>query len=95
MESEKKVTPGGLLNLFIVYFVWGSTYLAIRIGIRSGSGFQPFWFGGLRVLAAGGILLLLGLIRGKNIQTREKRSKSVDRFRFPALDWRKWIGSPC
>ncbi len=60
MEEKKKITPAGLINLFIVYFVWGSTYLAIRIGIRSGSGFQPFWFGGLRVLVAGAILLLFG-----------------------------------
>jgi len=66
--AEKKITPAGLFNLFIVYFVWGSTYLAIRIGIRSGSGFQPFWFGGLRVLLAGAILLLIGLIRGKDIR---------------------------
>jgi len=67
LENDKKVTPAGLLNLFIVYFVWGSTYLAIRVGIRSGSGFEPFGFGGLRVITAGIILLTWGLIRGKKI----------------------------
>ena len=68
MTEQKKITPAGLANLFVVYFVWGSTYLAIRIGIRTGSGFEPFWFGGLRVLAAGIILLGLGFIRGKNLR---------------------------
>ena len=68
LSENKKVTPAGLLHLFIVYFVWGSTYLAIRIGIRDGAGFQPFWFGGLRVLAAGFVLLLVGVLRGKKLR---------------------------
>ena len=68
LSENKKVTPAGLLHLFVVYFVWGSTYLAIRIGIRDGAGFQPFWFGGLRVLAAGVILLLLGYLSGKKLR---------------------------
>lgn len=75
MEEKKSITPAGLINLFIVYFVWGSTYLAIRIGIRSGSGFQPFWFGGLRVLVAGSILLLIGVIRGREIRPTKKDLK--------------------
>lgn len=87
MEGKKKITPAGLLNLIIVYFVWGSTYLAIRIGIRSGSGFQPFWFGGLRVLAAGAILLLLGVIRGKSI-----RPNKLDLKVLIASGFLLWIG---
>jgi drug/metabolite transporter (DMT)-like permease len=71
-EITKKVTPSGLIHLFIVYFVWGSTYLAIRIGIREGAGFGPFWFGGLRVLVAGTILILWGAIRGKNVLPSKK-----------------------
>ena len=72
MENKRKVTPAGLINLFIVYLVWGSTYLAIRIGIRSGAGFEPFWFGGMRVFTAGIILLGWGLIRGKNLRLSKK-----------------------
>ena len=72
MEDKRKVTPAGLIHLFIVYFVWGSTYLAIRIGIRSGAGFEPFWFGGMRVFTAGIILLGWGLIRGKEIRPSKK-----------------------
>lgn len=65
LTDSRKVTPAGLINLFAVYFIWGSTYLAIRIGIKEGSGFQPFWFGGLRVLAAGTVLVLWGALRKK------------------------------
>ncbi len=72
MENKRKVTPAGLINLVIVYFVWGSTYLAIRIGIRSGAGFEPFWFGGMRVITAGTILLVWGLLRGKEIRPSKK-----------------------
>ncbi len=87
MEEKKKITPAGLINLFIVYFVWGSTYLAIRIGIRSGSGFQPFWFGGLRVLVAGAILLLFAVIRGKDI-----RPNKMDLKVLIASGFLLWIG---
>ncbi len=67
MKETRKVTPIGLINLFAVYLIWGSTYLAIRIGIKEGSGFQPFWFGGLRVLVAGTILVLLGALQKKKV----------------------------
>ena len=87
MEEKKKITPAGLINLSIVYFVWGSTYLAIRIGIRSGSGFQPFWFGGLRVLVAGAILLLFAAIRGKDI-----RPNKMDLKVLIASGFLLWIG---
>lgn len=49
----------GLACLLVVYVVWGSTYLAIRIAVREGSGFPPFTMGGSRVLLAGVALLLL------------------------------------
>jgi len=50
--------PGAYLHLGIVYLVWGSTYLAIRVAVREGSGFPPFSMGASRVILAG--LLLLG-----------------------------------
>ncbi len=37
--------PVGLLNLAIVYVVWSSTYLAIRVAVREGGGFPPFTLG--------------------------------------------------
>jgi drug/metabolite transporter (DMT)-like permease len=87
LTDQKKITLAGLAHLFIVYFVWGSTYLAIRIGIRSGSGFEPFWFGGLRVLAAGIILITWGLLRGKNVRPTRK-----DLLVLAASGLLLWIG---
>lgn len=65
--AQKEVDLGGLVHLFIVYVVWGSTYLAIRIGVREGSGFPPFTFGAFRITVAGLLLLLLGRVRGKQV----------------------------
>lgn len=46
------------LALFCTYFIWGSTYLAIRFGIES---FPPFLMAGLRFTIAG--LILYGVMR--------------------------------
>ena len=51
----------GLFHLFVVYIVWGSTYLAIRVAVREGAGFPPFTMAAMRVLVASAILLLWGL----------------------------------
>jgi drug/metabolite transporter (DMT)-like permease len=42
-----------LLAFAIIYFVWGSTFLAIRVGVRE---MPPFLMAGLRFFAAGVIL---------------------------------------
>lgn len=68
MPEKKEVNLIGLLHLFVVYIVWGSTYLAIRVGVRDGSGFAPFTFGFLRVFTAGIILLLWGKLSGHKIK---------------------------
>jgi drug/metabolite transporter (DMT)-like permease len=49
-----------LLAFAIVYFVWGSTYLAIRVGVRE---VPPFLLAGMRFLLAGGVLY--GWMRAK------------------------------
>ncbi len=58
-----QVTTRGLVNLFIVYVVWGSTYLAIRVAVRPGAGIPPFTMGMVRTLVAGSLLLLWGVLR--------------------------------
>lgn len=45
----------------IVYLVWGSTYLAIRVGVQS---LPPWLFAGVRFLLAGGLMLLYARLRG-------------------------------
>lgn len=58
VRPQKTVSWAGLFHLSVVYLVWGSTYLAIRVAVREGSGFPPFTMVALRVLLGGGLLLL-------------------------------------
>jgi drug/metabolite transporter (DMT)-like permease len=44
-----------------VYLVWGSTYLAIRVGVQS---LPPWLFAGVRFLAAGTLMFLYARARG-------------------------------
>ncbi len=62
MESllEKGKNTRAYLALASIYIVWGTTYLAIRIGVES---LPPVLFTGLRWLAAGPIMLLLLLLK--------------------------------
>jgi drug/metabolite transporter (DMT)-like permease len=66
--DESSLNTAGLLNLSIVYVVWGSTYLAIRVAVREGSGFPPFMMGAMRVLLGGGLLLLWARLGGKRVR---------------------------
>ncbi len=47
-----------------VYLVWGSTYLAIRVGV---AGLPPLLFAGTRFVAAGVLLTLYALARGQRL----------------------------
>jgi drug/metabolite transporter (DMT)-like permease len=60
-----------VLYLLAVYVAWGSTYLAIRIAVREGTGFPPFTMAASRSLLAGVLLLLgLGLLGQRQWPTR-------------------------
>jgi len=72
LPKKSKSNTAGYIHLAIVYVVWGSTYLAIRIAVREGSGFTPFMMGAMRVLAAGAILILLGLITRQRLKINRK-----------------------
>jgi drug/metabolite transporter (DMT)-like permease len=54
----------GLFHLGVVYLVWSSTYLAIRVAVRPGAGFAPYSLAALRCLMAFPLLLLWGRLRG-------------------------------
>ena len=62
----------GLLNLFVVYLVWGSTYLAIRIAVREGSGFPPFLMAAGRTVLGGLILLVWAKAKGERLNLDRK-----------------------
>ena len=56
----------GLFNLAVVYVVWGGTYLAKRIAVRSEGGFPPFHLALLRVVAASLVLAgIAGVFRNR------------------------------
>ena len=68
-SSDRSPLPvRGLANLAVVYVVWGSTYLAIRLAVREGAGFPPFALGAFRVLIAGGLLLGWAALRGVRVR---------------------------
>jgi drug/metabolite transporter (DMT)-like permease len=58
-----------LLAFAIIYFVWGSTFLAIRFGV---SEVPPFLFAAMRFLAAGLILYLWSTVRGEPQPSRQQ-----------------------
>ncbi|MCX8007983.1 MAG: EamA family transporter [Coriobacteriia bacterium] len=51
-----------------LYVVWGSTYLAIRIGLSAEM--PPAIFAGLRLLPAGVLLLAFSWLRGRSVRMR-------------------------
>jgi drug/metabolite transporter (DMT)-like permease len=53
-----------LLAFAIIYFVWGSTFLAIRVGVRE---VPPFLFAAMRFSVAGLVLCLWTLTRGERL----------------------------
>ena len=63
MEANRyRPTWKTLLAFAIIYFVWGSTFLAIRIGVRE---VPPFLLAAMRFLAAGLILYGWMIARGE------------------------------
>jgi drug/metabolite transporter (DMT)-like permease len=67
-DTNKALDPAGLGHLLVVYIVWSSTYLAIRLAVREGAGFPPFTLGYLRALPAGLILLAWGWLRHQRLR---------------------------
>jgi drug/metabolite transporter (DMT)-like permease len=62
METAAKPARWKILLAFaIIYFVWGSTFFAIRVGV---SQLPPFLFCAMRFLAAGLLVYLWALVHG-------------------------------
>ncbi len=55
----------------ILYIVWGTTYLAIQIGVLDEQ-MPPLLFGGTRICCAGLILLVFQFIRGQQLRFSAK-----------------------
>jgi drug/metabolite transporter (DMT)-like permease len=86
MEAAHKPAAWKLLLAFaIIYFVWGSTFLAIRIGVRE---VPPFLYCAMRFFAAGIILYAWLRWKGDPAPTlREWRSATVLAVQIFVLDY--------
>lgn len=62
------------LAFFAIYFIWGSTYLAIRYAVE---GIPPLFTAGARSLAAGVVLYTWARLRGHRVSWREWRSSLI------------------
>jgi drug/metabolite transporter (DMT)-like permease len=58
-----------ILSLLSLYFLWGGTYLAMRIALQ---GFPPFILAGVRQLTAGVLLFLCLWLRKHELPTRKQ-----------------------
>ena len=58
-----------VLAFAIIYMVWGSTFLAIRVGVRE---VPPFLLAGMRFFAAGLVLYVWMRIQGTPSPTRRE-----------------------
>ena len=72
-KNGKELTTAKFLPLLIIYLVWGSTYLAIRIAVREGAGFPPFTLAFARMVSAG--VLLLGWAWLRKFEMRPTKSE--------------------
>jgi drug/metabolite transporter (DMT)-like permease len=64
-----------LLAFAIIYFVWGSTFLAIRVGVRE---VPPFLLAGMRFLVAG--VVLYGWMRARGTPSPSAREWGAASF---------------
>lgn len=72
MSAESNSRPAAwkvVLAFAIIYFVWGSTFLAIRVGVRE---VPPFLLAAIRFLIAGGALYGWMRVRGTPSPTRRE-----------------------
>ncbi len=85
MIDRQELDRRGLLHLLVVYLVWGSTYLAIRVAVREGAGFPPFMMAFMRVLVASAILMIWAGIKKDRI--RLNRNEFILLFGSGILLW--------
>ncbi len=74
-DTDHRPTWKTLLAFAIIYFVWGSTYLAVRVGVRE---VPPLILAAMRFSVAGVVLFGWVLARGERAPSaREWRSASI------------------
>jgi drug/metabolite transporter (DMT)-like permease len=66
LAARSKLVWLEVLAFAAIYLIWGSTYMAIRVGVRS---LPPFLMAGCRFVIAGGILYAIMRARGVRAPT--------------------------
>ena len=83
--SNRPATWKVLLAFSIIYFVWGSTFLAIRVGVRE---VPPFFLAGMRFVLAGAALYAWLRVKGTaSPTTHEWKSASLLAILIFVLDY--------
>jgi drug/metabolite transporter (DMT)-like permease len=68
-STAHRTTWKTLLAFAIIYFVWGSTYLAIRVGVRE---IPPFLMAAMRFFIAGLVLCVWLVVCGERLPTKRE-----------------------
>lgn len=71
-KSSASLSSRGLSNLLVVYVIWSSTYLAIRIAVNPQHGFSIWTAGAFRMPLAALILFVLTAISGYRLRLNRK-----------------------
>lgn len=79
MEHDAAWRGKVIIAFAAVYIIWGSTYLAIRVGVQH---LPPLLFAGVRFVVAGILLMLYARHRGQNFprQLHEWRTITITAF---------------
>lgn len=75
--TSRTWTPRLIAAFATLYIVWGTTYLAIKVGLDAA--LPPALFAGVRLIPAGLILLAISALRGASLRP------SVSQFRILAI----------
>lgn len=70
--QDTALPVSGFFYVGVLYVVWSTSYLAIRVAVTPGEGFAPFVMSGLRVLAAGTLLGLAALATRKRLRVSRR-----------------------
>lgn len=73
-RASRPLPWGIVAGMLVIYLVWGSTYLAIRVGVET---IPPFLMAGVRYSAAGGILFVWLLARGARRPDRREWTSAL------------------
>jgi drug/metabolite transporter (DMT)-like permease len=74
MQPDRAWRLNVIVAFAIVYMVWGSTYLAIRVGVAT---LPPALFAGARFLAAGLLLAVYALFSGQHFPRTRREWKTI------------------